>query len=350
MKCIHILLFSFLTGSVLLVQTGCHEPARSQQPAEAAGRPKIAFETAVYDFGEVGPGTKHAGRFQFTNEGDSTLEITEVKKCCGVSAKLAQGKTEYPPGESGIIEVQYNATSRPTSIRRHLYVTSNDTANPKVELTLKARIVSKVDYQPKAVQFSLVEEQAANPTLTLTSADGKPFSIASVSSTNSCITVEVDPAVEATSFVLPLRMDADRLGGRTSGTIALMLTCPERTRLLVPFRVQQEYRALPSQLVLFNTVPGQATKRGVSILSDVHADFTIDAIESEKDFVKVTAQEKVANGYRLVVEITPPSPEDKQSIATDVLHVRMGQHDLAVSVRMMYRGTLARQRAAAGGR
>ena len=348
MRCIRVLLLVLFAGSVLVVQTGCQEPVRSQRQTKDAGRPKIAFETAVCDFGEVGPGTKQTGHFEFVNAGDSPLEISEVKRCCGVVAKLADGKKVYAPGERGIVDIQYNATSRPMSMTRHIYVSSNDADNPRVKLAIKAKIVSRVDYQPRSVKLSLAEEDPVLPKLTLISMDDKPFSIESITATNRCITAPVDPAVEATKFVLPLEVDVAKLEGRTYGNIGLRLTHPQCARLLIPFTVLRKYRAIPSQIYLFNAVPQESVLRTLSVASESDPDFEIESTEVETGFVKIVKQARMANGYRLDLEITPPAREGERRVYTDRLHLHVGQHDVAVRVRAVYPEEYARAEGAGG--
>jgi hypothetical protein len=313
------------------------EPEPVQAPTtEATEAPKIAFGALVYDFGDVGPGTRQTGRFEFVNDGGGPLEITEVKRCCGVVARLADDKKVYAPGERGAVNVQYSASSRPTSWTRNIYVSSNDPANPRVSLTIKARIVSKVDYKPQSVRLSLVEEEPVLPDITLISIDDKPFSVKSLTSTNRCITAEVDPNAEATQFVLPLDVDVAKLDGRASGTIGLVLTHPECARLLIPFTVVTKYRAIPSQIYLFDAVPEQPVTRNLSVLSELDPEFEIESIETETGFVKVVNRQKTANGYALELEITPPPRKGELRVYADRLHVHVGRHDVAVNVRAVY--------------
>jgi hypothetical protein len=358
---------SLVALSLLAVLTGCQgqqqsepsvtqaqpaappqpEPAAPPEPeqepeqvptAEATEGPKIAFDAVIYDFGEIGPGTRQTGRFEFVNDGGGPLEITEVKRCCGVVAKLADDKKVYAPGERGAVNVQYSASSRATSMdmKRNIYVSSNDPANPRVALTIKARIVSKVDYRPQSVRLSLVDEDPVLPELTLISIDDKPFSVKSLTSTNRCITAKVDPNAEATQFVLPLEVDVARLDGRTSGTIGLVLTHPECARLLIPFTVVTKYRVLPSHIYLFDAVPEKPVTRNLSVVSELDPDFEIESIETETGFVKVVNRQKTATGYGLELEITPPPRKGELRVYTDRLHVHVGGHDVAVNVRAVY--------------
>ncbi|MHC4758210.1 MAG: DUF1573 domain-containing protein, partial [Planctomycetota bacterium] len=112
---------------------------------EKKSGPTITFESKVQDLGEMGPGTKASCEFKFTNTGDDVLKIKKVSKTCGcTTSKLA--KKEYAPGESGTLKITYNASTHPASIKKNIYVESNDKKNPKVTLSIKAKIVAKVEH------------------------------------------------------------------------------------------------------------------------------------------------------------------------------------------------------------
>jgi hypothetical protein len=180
-----------------LFQVGCQEQAKAPEAeivapvSEAA--PKIKFDNVVHEFGEIAAGKKYAAEFKFTNTGDELLKITEVKRCCGVVTKLS--KMEYAPGESGVLKVEYSSGRSTRVMMRRLYVSSNDKTNPKVELTIKAKVVPKVAYEPKKLNLVLKEENAGCPNITLTSMDNQPFSIKAFRSTGESITADVDPSV-----------------------------------------------------------------------------------------------------------------------------------------------------------
>ena len=131
-------------------------PARVEAVAESdKPSPKIMFEKVVHDFGQIGPGTKHTGEFKFTNTGEEVLKITKIERCCGIVS--TSDKNEYAPGESGVLKVEYTATSLPGVIRKNLYVNTNDKTKPRFELTVKASIVRKVAWEPERLKLVLNE-------------------------------------------------------------------------------------------------------------------------------------------------------------------------------------------------
>ena len=182
-----LILTVLIVASACLLQSGCEEQAVAAEeskpeltapepaagsvkaetaPASVKSEPVITFEKVVHDFGNIGPGSKNVCEFKFTNTGDSLLKITEVSKTCGCTP-YTLAKKEYEPGESGTLAVEYNAGKQPTSIRKTLFVSSNDKTNPKVELVVTANIAAKIDYQPKKLDLLLNKENAGCPAITI---------------------------------------------------------------------------------------------------------------------------------------------------------------------------------------
>ncbi|MFC1635061.1 DUF1573 domain-containing protein, partial [Planctomycetota bacterium] len=142
---------------VVFLQTGCEEEMaepqelspdwfkRFPQPAEwttaSAARPtslkvaRIAFEKVVHDFGTIGPETANLCTFMFKNTGDGILKIEEVTKTCGCTP-YALNKTEYAPGESGTLQVNYITDTQLGPATKELIVVTNDIENPEVTLAV----------------------------------------------------------------------------------------------------------------------------------------------------------------------------------------------------------------------
>ncbi|MHC4574524.1 MAG: DUF1573 domain-containing protein, partial [Planctomycetota bacterium] len=166
---------------VLAPEPPAPRPARKPRvtrPKPVKPGPKLTFRSLTHDFGEIGPRTKNACEFKFKNTGDSLLKIERVTKTCGCTAS-ALDKKEYMPGESGAVKVTYSAGSMPGAGTKRLYVNSNDKAQPRIALTVKAKVVLKVRHQPEKLNLVLKDENAGCPEITLTSVDDRPFAIKS---------------------------------------------------------------------------------------------------------------------------------------------------------------------------
>ena len=344
-------LVTFIVSCALVLGIGCREQTKVAEKPQvpvglpekvkvpevnetALGGPKIMFEKVVHDFGEVGPGTKNTCEFKFTNTGDGVLKITRVEECCGVVTKLS--KRECAPGESGTLEVEHRVSQQPGTVRRQIYVNNNDKTNPRVGLTIAARIVPKVDYEPKTINLVL-RGDANCPSITLTCLDGKPFSIKQFKSTGDCITADIDSSVEATKFVLQPKIDTERLRKGLNGVIEISLTHPECDTVTIPFNALPTFEIKPPVIIAFNAEPQKPIDRDLWILNNYGEDFEIEATSSQNKYIAVTSQQKIHNGYQLRLAITPPEALSNQRTFTDVFSVNIkGGEKLIVTCRGFY--------------
>jgi hypothetical protein len=297
---------------VLFLQIGC--------------APEIKFEKMIYDFGEVGPGTKQTGQFKFTNVGKSLLEITKVGQCCGVVAKL--DKMEYKPGESGALKVEWNSGPRESTMERKLEVHSNDPNAPTTNLTIKAKVVLQVAWEPKRLKLFLDEENAGCSNITISSIDNQPFSITGFKSIGDCITADYDPSVKATKYVFEPKVDIEKLQKNLKGSINISLDHPKGNAAIILFSVLPKYTINPPLLIIFNAEPNKPIVRKISVLNNYGKDFEIESVSSKNDIVamKLLEQKKLRNGYQLDVEITPPAAEGKPRFTDEFsLNIKGGE-------------------------
>lgn len=343
MKRNYLVLVSLIVSGVLLLQIGCQEQSKVAEepkiePAPEPNKPapKITFDDVVYDFGQIGPGAKKAGEFKFTNTGDGLLKIIKVERCCGVVTKL--DKTEYAPGESGVLKVEYNATTVPGVITRRLYVNSNDEETPKVTLTVRAMIVQKVAAEPKRLKLLLREENAGCPKITLTSLDNQPFSITGFSSTAEAITADIDSSVQATEFVIDAKADAEKLQNNMKGRINITMSHPECNNITILYDVLPRFTLRPPLLIVFCNKPEEPIKKVVWILNNFSEDFEVESTSSKEGYIKVLNQKKINNSYQFELEITPPKLEDETKF-TDVFYISIKDGEkLAIACRGIYSG------------
>ncbi|MDH5203928.1 MAG: DUF1573 domain-containing protein [Nitrospirota bacterium] len=303
-----LILTILIVNCVLLTQLGCMAP-------------KITFEKVVHDFGEVGPEKSKTTDFKFTNTGFGLLKIKEVDTCCGVSAELS--KKLYLPGESGTVKVEYSSGRYLGLEDKTLNVCSNDKANPKVELTIKAKIVQKVAWEPETFKLLFRGENTSCPKITVSSLDNQPFSITAFKSSLNCITADVDPSVKATKFVLEPKINPENLRENMRGYIHIILTHPEWKRVSIPFNVLTRFIIDPPQIIVLDAEPKEPIKRYVWIHNIYGQDFEVESASSQNNFIRLLSQKKVGLDYQFELEITPPDVEGERQIFTDVFYVNI---------------------------
>ncbi len=353
MKC-RMLSLIIAVSCALLLQTSCQKNAaetrkqaaiaplsQTEKPESAKQTkgeigPRIFFEKTIHDFGTVGPGSKNTCEFAFSNTGNDTLIIKDIKSTCSCTTDELK-KRDYAPGESGTIKVTYNAGKMPGQSVKHLSVLSNDKTNPSVELTLKANIVPKVDYEPKQLDLSLKKDNAGCPDIVLKSTDTQPFSITQFESTPNCITAEFNPSQRSTHFVLKPKVDIDKLRKSLRGTIRIRLTHPECDMAVITFNTTAEFKTTPASIVAFNVETQKPISRELWIINNYNDNFEIESTSTAHGAIKVLSQEKIGDRYKLQLEITPPVLENNQKAFTDVLHIKIKENEqLDVSCRLFY--------------
>jgi len=340
---------------VLLLHAGCEEQAMAPQalspdwfqqfqqptrptttPRAGISSPRIAFEKVVHDFGDIGPGTSNLCEFRFTNTGNGILKIGEIGRTCGCTP-FSLAKTQYAPGESGTLKVNYYSDTQRGPTTKHLLVHSNDRAQPEVILAVQARIISKVDYEPKTLNLVLKQENAGCPNITLTSIDNQPFSIRHFKSTGNCITADHNPSVKATSFVIQPKVDMAKLEKTLNGRIEIGLTHPECKTITVSLNTLPKFKIAPRSIIVRGVEPKKPIVKKVRILNNYNEDFELESTSSRNGTVKVLSNAIVPDGYELELEIMPPASENKKRLFTEEFFVKIrGGEQLEIPCSVFY--------------
>jgi hypothetical protein len=198
---------------------------------------------------------------------------------------------------------------------------SNDTVNPRVDLTIKAAIVQKVVSEPERLEYTLKGAKAGVAEITIKSVDEKPFAITKFESTSDAVTTSFDPNQKAAKFTLQTKLDPQKIGTNSSGRIEVVVTHPDCTSVTIPFSILSRFRADPPSINVLNSEPGKTVKKELWILDNYEQDFEIASVNSSQGIIKVLGQEKLGNRYKLDLEITPPSAQNTARMFTDTLSI-----------------------------
>jgi len=320
------------TGGVILPQ--------GQTPL--SGGPKIVIEKAEFDMGEISTNSIGMATFKWTNTGDATLTITDVRKCCGANVQLEKQKLE--PGESGGLKVEYSTGRDAGQFKKQLTVLSNDPGNPAVTLNILGKVVQRLTWKPTQLKLFMNKENLGGGDIVLTALDGKPFSIKGYLCTGECITIEYDPNVQATEFVLKPKVHKEKLQALDypKGTLQIKLTRQDYEVVSVPFDLLPNYAVIPTNFLLFNAEPGKKETRKITILDnyvgeDGQADFTIDSVTSKNKMISVTTTKKTKGGFELVLEINPAAPKEGDRSFDDEVFIKIKEGEkLEVTLRGFY--------------
>jgi hypothetical protein len=320
-NCITLILL--FVNCVLLSSLGCQSSEQKLKAAlEAQLTPILTFENVVHDFGEVGPGQKKTVEFKFTNSGNSLLQIKEVKACCGVTA-LKLKKKKYAPGKGGTLKFEYISAKYLGSELKRMHILSNDKYNPDIPLTIKAKVVTKVEWEPKSFKLILDGDNTICPKITISSLDNQPFSITVFKSTLNSITADIDMSVKATKFVIEPKVDTKKIQENMRGFIHINLDHPEWKSITIPFNVPSMFTIEPPQIIIFDAEPKKPIQRPLRIVSNFGKEFEVDAVSSQNNLIKALSQEKGDGYYQFELEILPPDNKNNVQVFTDTLFIQI---------------------------
>ena len=291
-------------------------------PAEELA-PKIVFESVVHDFGEVGPRTKNTCEFKFSNTGSALLKIGKIHATCGCTVPQLS-KEEYVPGESGVITVEYHPGLQGGPQTRRLDVPTNDKANQRITLVVKALVVVKIEYEPKKLSFSVkTDSNSPRPMIKIHSIDSQPFAINGFSSHPEGISINYDPNVKKPQFTVEPKIEVEKLQKEVQGYIQINITYPGYDSITIPFTVIPRFKVSPPAIVLLDAKPQESVDREVVVLNNYGEPFEIESAASQKNIIKVLSQEKAGDRYKIKVSITPPAAESNPRMFTDTLFINI---------------------------
>ena len=134
MKNLYILLISICFSFSLFAQTPVNISNNKTQNDQGA---KISFENTVMDYGTIEHKSDGERIFQFTNDGNQPLVISNCRGSCGCTVPKCP-TDPILPGDSGVIKVKYD-TKRIGKFTKTITVNSN--AGNSTLLTIKGEVL-----------------------------------------------------------------------------------------------------------------------------------------------------------------------------------------------------------------
>lgn len=136
MKTLKISMFALALG---LMSFKAIDPVKTTSTA-AVQQAGLVWKAESVDVGEIPQGTPKTIEYEFKNNTDKDVLITNVKPACGCTA-ADYTKEAVAPGKTGYIKATYNAAAA-GSFSKSVTVTTSADTNPKV-LTFKGTVVAK---------------------------------------------------------------------------------------------------------------------------------------------------------------------------------------------------------------
>lgn len=292
-------------------------------PKADSGKPRLVLKNLVNDLGDVGPATKHSFVYEFKNEGDGVLKISRVHAPCGCTVPTME-KMEYLPGESGKIDVKFDAPKSGGPVTKNLYIYSNDPASEKYEMQIKCNVVFKVKIEPEVLNLVINKPNAGAIPVTLKSLDDKEFSIVSIEESANVATFDFDKDKKAKEITLNPVFDIEKLKKNLTGTFLITLSHPDCASIMLRYTAPEEYVISPQAIIQTKADPSKPYSRTLWVTSNYTDTIAIESITSQKDTVKIVNKELHGNRYKIDVELTGPKEADSgKRFHSDELYIQI---------------------------
>jgi len=168
--------------------------------ASAEAGPRISFEKETHDYGRVLYGDTVVEEFVFSNTGDKTLIIEDLRSSCGCT-KAVEGSREIPPQGTSKIVASFDTTGlRAGGKKKHIYVHSNDPSQPVVKLTLLADVVREISVEPPTLASQTsTPDQAVTFAMKVSNSSQKVWHVKGIKTVADGVQISLNPE----RFTLP---------------------------------------------------------------------------------------------------------------------------------------------------
>lgn len=210
-------------------------------PDRAVAQPGAVFPETVIDVGAVNKGERASYEFTIQNEGDQTLQITQVKPSCGCT--VAEYDKTVPPGGTGKITAVVDTSNFKGAIAKSVKVFTNDPINPQINLVIKAIIKTHVEIEPGYARFVAVHGEPnaksvqrvwskEKPDLKILDAKS-PYPHVKVSYAEATVD-EREGGVSGSQWRVTVELDTDSPVGPMADYIDVTTDHPERQTIRIP--------------------------------------------------------------------------------------------------------------------
>lgn len=218
--------------------------AATQEPASTApaAAPKFVADQPIQDVGTVAKGEKVKVDFTVRNAGTAELILNDVRPTCGCT--VASFDAKIPVGGSGQIHAEIDTVDFSGPIAKTIAVLTNDPAQPRTTLTIKAKVEPHIIANPSLVRFVYVQNQAPATVKQWLWAESFPeLKILSVKSPYSYVTTTFHLAtaeerrpelVGATQWVVESTIQQDAAVGALRDFLVIETNHPKQKELRIP--------------------------------------------------------------------------------------------------------------------
>jgi Protein of unknown function (DUF1573) len=229
------------------------ENSSEPEPPGHTSGPRIEFATTVFDFGKISSGEVVRHDFVFTNVGNATLEIKEVRPGCGCTTAGTWDK-QVEPGKTGTIPLQLNSANFGGAVTKSATVTCNDPGKPKVMLQFTGTVWKPIEVTPTTTVFNVSDESETNVTKVVRIVNNleEPLKLSDLKCTNQVFRAELKTVRPDKEFELHITAVPPFPGTSISAPVTLKTSSEKMPTINVTayVAVQPAVAVMPNQILL----------------------------------------------------------------------------------------------------
>ncbi|QDU47718.1 DUF1573 domain-containing protein [Gimesia panareensis] len=201
-------------------QVAAGEQKRGLPPLDAetlAHPPEISVASATYDFGTVNLFSAIHPKFELTNRGAGPLKIGKITASRNEIYPQV-GKKVLQPGESTVLEFEYNLGSHRGRHEYTLNVQTNDPQQRELQLQVTGEAVPLIATDPEPLVIPKTAGEAAVGTVLVTTRKDAAFHIVGSETSGKHVTLKIEPVEEGREYkvIVTVQKDADIQQGKRS--------------------------------------------------------------------------------------------------------------------------------------
>ncbi|MDF7801992.1 DUF1573 domain-containing protein [Pontiellaceae bacterium B1224] len=282
--------------------------------------PRLHCDSPKYDFGTVIGQEKVMREFILWNRGDSPVQISKIKNCCGVESTIIPMK--ILPGSNAVCTSIFTTRNRYGKQDKQILIASNDRKNPYFELKIVGTLLKPVEFSPRWIRLgNLMPDSIVSETISATNLLDRVVEFQSVESTITGVQAHVvdggdDSASEnpeqRRSWSIELSTTEELQPGKINGQIQLHFSSGT-VNVPVIGTVKPIIQIVPEK-IQFTGRPAKETERLVMLRSGDGRTFEVFSAKLAKGEGSVVIKRLADDRWQLKLMVQPDTIQPGASI------------------------------------
>lgn len=268
-------------------------------------RSDIVFDELTYDWGKAKGNSTIRHDYVFTNAGNGTLEILNVRPSCSCTIAGEYSRI-VEPGQTGRIPVEVATGKHNGRMTKTINIETNcDSDKKTVTLTIQGDVWQVIQIEPPSAAFNQLEQQAeAEKVIKIQSNVDAPLELIDLASSNKTFGVTLNEKVPGKVYELVVKAIPPFSPGSNSGRITLKTNYPEYPTIeLTAYAFSPELVEVTPPTIGVPLGSRTAVMRRVQIRNHHSKPFKISNPQATHPGVKCTlAEMQAGKTYQLTVE------------------------------------------------